>query len=128
MVEAERIFVFECSSKTYMECIEKSVFGSNVGWPLEVKQGDYCLLHHYEVGSVFGLWQATTNGGKKLEPKAWGGRFPFQAKVELVSPDIIEVPRPVVVEFIENPETGHYDNAVAAQQTAGLMAAMRELT
>ena len=90
---ATRIFVFQCSGNTYMECIEKSVFGSNDPWPLQVKEGDYCLLFHYEYETLFGLWRAEGDGGKKLVAKAWGGKFPFQARVTLVTPSITELPK-----------------------------------
>ena len=36
----------------------------------ELAQGDLlpdCLLHHYEIGGLLGLWQATSNGGKNVE-------------------------------------------------------------
>jgi len=65
-------FIFECSSSTYLDCVEKNLFGSNKPWPLEIKTGDYCLLHHYEIGGLLGLWQATTNGGKNLVPEDLG--------------------------------------------------------
>lgn len=88
-----RAFVFQCSGNTYMECIEKSVFGSNDAWPLQVKKGDYCLLHHYEYDSLFGLWRAEIDGGKKLVAKAWGGKFPFQARIALLTPTVVELPK-----------------------------------
>ncbi|MEJ7592338.1 MAG: hypothetical protein WKF77_12375 [Planctomycetaceae bacterium] len=65
-------FIFECSSSTYLDCVEKDLFGSNKPWPLQIKAGDYCLLHHYEIGGLLGLWQATCDGGKNLVPKVWG--------------------------------------------------------
>ena len=93
---APTIFVFQCSGNTYVECIEKGVFGSNDPWPLQVKTGDSCLLHHYEYDSLFGLWRATTDGGRKLVPKAWGGKFPFQAKVIMATLVIVELPKGTV--------------------------------
>ena len=94
MQQAEpKLFVFQCSGNTYMECIEKGVFGSNDPWPLQVKTGDACLLHHYEYDTHFGLWRATTDGGRRLVPKVWGGKFPFQARVDLVTPSILDLPK-----------------------------------
>lgn len=89
----QKLFVFQCSGNTYMECIEKGVFGSNDPWPLQVKAGDPLLLHHFEYDTLFGLWRAATDGGKKLVAKAWGGKFPFQARITLVTPTIVELPR-----------------------------------
>jgi hypothetical protein len=90
------VFVFQCSGNTYMECIEKGVFGSNDPWPLQVRKGDWCVLHHYEFDTLLALWQADTDGGKKLVPKAWGGKFPFQARVALRTPKIVELPKGTV--------------------------------
>jgi hypothetical protein len=28
-------FIFECSSTTYLDCVEKNLFGSNEPWALE---------------------------------------------------------------------------------------------
>ena len=89
-------FIFECSSTTYLDCVEKNLFGSNKPWPLEIKTGDYCLLHHYEIGGLLGLWQATSNGGKNLVPKIWGFKFPYQVKVKLVVPKVTDVPKSVL--------------------------------
>lgn len=91
-----RIHVFQCSGNTYMECIERSLLGSNDPWPLQVKAGSFCLLHHYEYDTMFGLWRATGHGGKRIVAKAWGGIFPFQALVSLATPTIVELPKGTV--------------------------------
>ena len=62
-------FIFECSSTTYLDCVEKNLFGSNKPWPMQIKAGDYCLLHHYEIGGLLGLSQAVCDGGKNLVPQ-----------------------------------------------------------
>lgn len=67
-----KLFVFQCSGNTYMECIEKGMVGSNDPWPLQVKAGDPLPRHYYEYDSLFGLWRAATDGGKKLV--AWAVR------------------------------------------------------
>ena len=36
-----KTYVFECNSNTYLDCVQKSVFGSNKPWPLDIKAGDY---------------------------------------------------------------------------------------
>ncbi len=105
-----KIFIFECSNATYFDCVQKGLFGSNLPWPLEIKRGDNCCLYHYEVGTLFALWNAIANGGKNLSPRAWGGRFPFQVKVALLTPDIIEIPKARVAEQFMNYATGKFDN------------------
>jgi hypothetical protein len=77
-------------------CVEKCVFASNKPWRLQIAKGDFCLLHRYDVVALFVLWCAQTNGGRNLAPKAWGGKFPFQVKVALVSQKIIGVPKSIL--------------------------------
>ena len=110
--QPSKAYIFECSSNTYLDCVEKSLFGSNKPWPLEIKAGDYCLLHHYEIGGLLGLWQATCNGGRNLVPKIWGGKFPFQVRVNLVLPKVTEVPQKLLAELGMNPAIGRFDNCL----------------
>jgi len=105
-------YIFECSSSTYMDCIAKNLFGSNKPWPLEIKEGDYCLLHHYEIGGLLGLWKATSNGGRNLVPKIWSGKFPFQVRVKLLLSSVTEVSRTVLADAGINPALGRFDNCV----------------
>ena len=117
---ATPVFIFECSTATYLDCVQTGLFGSNLPWPLQIKTGDYCCLYHYEVGTLFALWQATSDGGKNLVPRAWGGRFPFQAKVALVTPEIVEIPKAKVSEAFLNPATGKFDNVLNGERADAL--------
>ncbi|MFM9959842.1 MAG: hypothetical protein ACKV2Q_01295 [Planctomycetaceae bacterium] len=110
--QPRKAYIFECSSNTYLDCVEMSLFGSNKPWPLEIKAGDYCLLHHYEIGGLLGLWQATSNGGRNLVPKIWGGKFPFQVRVKLVLPKPTQVPPKFLSDRHINPAIGRFDNCV----------------
>jgi len=104
-----KTYVFECNSNTYMDCMEKSLFGSNKPWPLEINDGDFCLLHHYEIGGLLGLWQATSNGGKNIVPKIWGGKFPYQVRIKLAIPKTLEVPKSLLSELGVDPSLGRFD-------------------
>jgi hypothetical protein len=108
----KKTFVFQCNSGTYMDCVERNLFGSNKPWPLEIQAGDYCLLHHYEVGSLLGLWTATSNGGRNLVPKIWGGKFPFQVKVKLAIHKLTEVPSSLLTEIGMDPAIGRFDDCI----------------
>jgi hypothetical protein len=116
-----KIYIFECSSSTYMDCMEKSLFGSNKPWPLEIKQGDYCLLHHYEIGGLLGLWRATSDGGKNIVPKIWGGKFPYQVRIQLSIPKAIEVPRSLLAELGADPSVGRFDPCLDVASTARIL-------
>ena len=108
--------IFECSTATYLECIQKNLFASNLPWPIQANEGDFCFLYHYELSALFGLWQATANGGRNLVPRAWGGRFPFQVRVRLITPSIPEFPKSTVPETLLNPETGKFNNILTPDQ------------
>ncbi len=108
-----RLFIFQCSSETYLSCMEHSLFGSNTEWPLSIKQGDYCLLHHYDAGTLLGLWQADGDGARNIAKKAWSGRFPYQVKVKLVSGKATEVSKELLAELGGDPANGKFDNKVA---------------
>ena len=119
-----KIYLFQCSSETYLACIEKSVFGSDKSWPLQVKQGDYCLLHHYDAGSLFGFWRAESNGGRNLVPRAWNGKFPYQVKVKLITAKVTEVPKAILNEFSFDPSAGRYDSAIEESLAIKIMESM----
>lgn len=116
-----RVFVFQCSTTTYLECIEKGLFGSNRSWPMQVAKGDYCLLWHYEVGTVLALWRAEADGGHKVVPAAWGGRFPFQVLVTRISPRIVEVPGKAISKYLADPATGRLGNQVEGDDAEALL-------
>ena len=119
-------YIFECSTATYLDCVQKGLFGSNLPWPLQIKKGDHCCLYHYEVGTMFGLWQATTDGGKNLVPKAWGGRFPFQVKVALVTPEIISIPKAEIGEAFLDPASGKFQNVIEGKPADDLLRAVQK--
>jgi hypothetical protein len=106
--------------------MERQLFGSNHPWPKQIVKGDICLLHHYEVGTVFGLWEADDAGAMKIVPKAWGGRFPFQVRVKLLTPEAIEIPRDFVTENLSNSVTGRIENVVNQERAAKLLTFVRE--
>ena len=116
-----KTYVFECNSNTYMDCMEKSLFGSNKPWPLEIKEGDYCLLHHYEIGGLLGLWQATSNGAKNIVPKIWGSKFPYQVRIKLAIPKALEVPKLLLTELGVDPSLGRFDSVVGDELTQRIL-------
>jgi hypothetical protein len=121
---APRVFVFQCSSESYLGCIENGLFGSNAEWPLSVKKGDFCLLHHYDAGTLLGLWRAETDGGRNLVKKAWNGRFPFQVRVVLASPKMSEVPKQLLAAFQVDPAIGKFDSGVEEQLAKSIVESM----
>jgi hypothetical protein len=116
----DRFCIFECSSNTYADCVQKGLFGSNLPWPLQVKAGDLCFLYHYEVSTLFGVWQAESDGARNIVPKAWGGRFPFQVKVKLLTSEIVEIPKSIVTPIAATSTNGRLDNLLDAGRAGEL--------
>jgi hypothetical protein len=108
--ESRPVCIFECSSNTYADCVQKGLFGSNLPWPLQVKAGDLCFLYHYEVSSLFGVWRAECDGARNIVPKAWGGRFQFQVKVKLHTSEIVKIPKTIVTPIATTSTKGRLDN------------------
>jgi len=119
--QSRPVCIFECSSNTYADCVQKELFGSNLPWPLQVKAGDLCFLYHYEVSTLFGVWRAECDGVRNIVPKVWGGRFPFQVKVKLLTPEIVEIPKPIVNPIAATSTNGRLDNLLDASRAADLV-------
>jgi hypothetical protein len=124
--ETKRLFVFQCSAETYLTCMEHSLFGSNKEWPLSVKRGDYCLLHHYDAGTILGLWQADGDGARNVVKQSWNGRFPYQVKVKLVSGKAIEVPKTLLGELGADPATGKFDERIVCEIASRIIQEMKQ--
>ena len=60
-IEPMKLFIFECSTATYPECIQKSMFGSNLPSPTKTKAGDLCCLYHHKLAAPFGVGQSGTH-------------------------------------------------------------------
>ena len=116
-----KLYIFECNSETYLTCMDKGLFGSNKNWPLEVRKGDYCLLHHLEAGTLLGFWKAASDGGRNLDPRAWKGKFPYQVKVMQASPGINEITKALIAEFQVDPIVGRFENVVEEELAAKII-------
>ncbi|MDX2198603.1 MAG: hypothetical protein SF069_06485 [Phycisphaerae bacterium] len=86
-------FVFLCDLKTEQECLERSLFGTNVGEShrlhlSRVVVGDQLLLYNIETGMLRGAFAALTACTFNIEPKAWKRTrrsFPWQVRVDATS-------------------------------------------
>ena len=119
--------IFECNSDTCSECIQNGLFASNLPWPLEVKTGDICFLYLFTAGTLFGVWRAERDGALNIIPRIWGGRFPFQIKVRLVSSEIVEVPAPIVAAIAADSSNGRLDNRLDVGRARELLTWAKEL-
>lgn len=75
---------FICTSTTEAECFRRGLFGDTAKFWDEIKEirrGDTLFLYNVDMDVLFGPFVAESDGGWRLEPDAWGGRFPAQVKV-----------------------------------------------
>jgi len=78
-------FIFACTDKTEKECFERMIFSTNKLYSdevLQIKKGDYLFLYNIDKDVLYGIFKAVSDGGKNIEPHAWGGKYPYQVKVE----------------------------------------------
>ncbi|MEM2130165.1 MAG: DNA methyltransferase [Candidatus Bathyarchaeia archaeon] len=84
-------FVFACKNNTEKECIEKLLFGAKKAYGpvvIRIKKGDLLFLNNLNSNSLHGIFKAVSDGGFKIEPEAWKGRYPYQVKVEVLGEKI----------------------------------------
>jgi len=80
-----RGFIFTCSSKTEKECLDRLLFGTDrIYGPVvvRIRKGDLLFLVNVDTEILYGIFKAASDGGFKIIPDAWKGRYPYQVRVE----------------------------------------------
>ncbi len=82
-----RGFIFACTNKTENECFSRLLFGTDrVYGPIviRIRKGDLLFLNNVNTNVLYGVFKATSDGGFKIVPEAWKGRYPYQVKVKIL--------------------------------------------
>lgn len=76
--------IFACTGKTERECFDRMLFAAGRLYGervLEIKKGDPLFLLNLDTDSIYGPFEAKSDGKKDIDSEAWGGRYPYQVRV-----------------------------------------------
>jgi DNA modification methylase len=82
-----RGFIFACTRETETECLNSLLFGTDrVYGPvvIRIRKGDLIFLNNVDTDVLYGVFKAVSDGGFKIQPKAFGGRYPYQVRVRIL--------------------------------------------
>ena len=58
---------------------------------IRVRKDDLLFLVNIDTDTLYGVFKAVSDGGFKIVPEAWKGRYPYQVRVKILG-EIIKIP------------------------------------
>ena len=80
-----RGFLFACTNKSEVECLCSQLFAAEKSYGpivIRVRKGDLLFLNNIDTDTLFGVFKSVSDGNFNLQSEAFGGKYPYQVKVE----------------------------------------------
>ena len=88
-----RGFIFACTASTEAECVNKLLFATEIVYgpiAIRIREDDLLFLNNIDTNELYGVFKAVSNGVYDSHSHAFGGKYPYQVKVELLG-DMIKL-------------------------------------
>lgn len=79
--------VLSCTNSSEEECFRRLLFGTNKVYApgfMRIRKGFFLFLYNLDTKKLYGVFRAVSDADLKIDPEAWGGKYPYQVKVEPV--------------------------------------------
>ncbi|XP_057791497.1 uncharacterized protein LOC131008583 [Salvia miltiorrhiza] len=123
-------FIFLCNQTTKLQCYQYRVFGlpwGQKGAAEKIKPGSKLFLFDFKSKLLYGVYEATSDGGLNLEPAAFGGKFPAQVKFKIFK-ECLPIPESSLRYVIKENYTGaKFKQELDVKQVTKLISAFSPL-